>query len=109
MVFFTGVEGFFTPASSFGLMAGNRIPATPVTSRKPANIVAPTMVDIKVQVKEGEPIEGAMRRFKIAVSKSGHLMELKRRRRFESNNEKKIRKDKEAKRKRSQMRRQRQM
>ena len=28
----------------------------------------------------GEPIEGALRRFKIAVSRSGHLMELRRRR-----------------------------
>eukprot|EP00960_Hanusia_phi_P039217 753802-Hanusia_phi.AAC.2 len=92
MVLVSCVEGFFTPASSLSLMSGNRFPATAVSSRRPMTTLAPTMVDIKVQVREGEPIESAMRRFKVAVSKSGHLMELKRRRTFETNNEKKIRK-----------------
>jgi len=59
------------------------------------------MVDIAVAVNDGEPIEGALRRFKIAVSRSGHLMELRRRRTFESNNEKMIRKNKESMRNRS--------
>ena len=59
------------------------------------------MVDITVQVSEGEPIEAALRRFKISCSRSGHLMELKRRRTFETNNEKKIRKNKESMRNRS--------
>jgi small subunit ribosomal protein S21 len=54
------------------------------------------MVDIRVEVAKGEPIESALRRFKNAVSKSGHLMELRRRKRFESNKEKEIRREKEA-------------
>ncbi|KAJ1493404.1 hypothetical protein T484DRAFT_1929240 [Baffinella frigidus] len=60
-----------------------------------------SMVDIKVSVNDGEPIESAIRRFKMACSKSGHLMELKRRKTFETNNEKMIRKDKESMRNRS--------
>jgi ribosomal protein S21 len=45
-----------------------------------------------VTVNDGEPIESALRRFKQSVSKSGNLMELRRRKRFESNKEKEIRK-----------------
>ena len=45
-----------------------------------------------VTVNDGEPIESALRRFKQSVSKSGHLMELRNRKRFESNKEKEIRK-----------------
>ena len=45
-----------------------------------------------VVVGDGEPIESALRRFKKEVSKSGHLFELRRRRYFETNTERKIRK-----------------
>ena len=77
----------------------NRLPMA-TASRRPT-VEAPKMVDVSVQVNDGEPIEGALRRFKIAVSRSGHLMELRRRRTFETNNEKKIRKNKESMRNRS--------
>ncbi|EKX38450.1 hypothetical protein GUITHDRAFT_96960 [Guillardia theta CCMP2712] len=104
MALMTGVDGFFTPASSSLVTPAARFSAPALSTRRPVT-VAPTMVDIKVAVNEGEPIESAMRRFKIAVAKSGHLVELKRRRTFETNNEKKIRKDKESRRTRSLMRR----
>jgi len=77
----------------------NRLPLA-TASRRPT-VEAPKMVDITVHVSDGEPIEGALRRFKIAVSRSGHLQELRRRRTFETNNERKIRKNKESLRNRS--------
>merc|ERR1712216_288973 len=77
----------------------NRLPVL-TSARRPA-VEGPKMVDITVHVNDGEPIEAALRRFKIQVSRSGHLMELKRRRTFETNNEKKIRKNKESMRNRS--------
>lgn len=52
-------------------------------------------VNIKVDVGDGEPIESALRRFKRAVSNSGHLMELRHKRYFENSVEKKKRKIKE--------------
>ena len=52
-------------------------------------------VNIKVNVGDGEPIESALRRFKRAVSNSGHLMELRHKRYFENSQEKKKRKVKE--------------
>mmetsp|Transcript_9093 Transcript_9093/g.19083 ORF Transcript_9093/g.19083 Transcript_9093/m.19083 type:complete len:109 (-) Transcript_9093:170-496(-) len=52
-------------------------------------------VNIKVNVGDGEPIESALRRFKRAVSNSGHLMELRHKRYFENSQEKKKRKIKE--------------
>mmetsp|Transcript_22841 Transcript_22841/g.53955 ORF Transcript_22841/g.53955 Transcript_22841/m.53955 type:complete len:110 (-) Transcript_22841:105-434(-) len=52
-------------------------------------------VNIKVNVGDGEPIESALRRFKRAVSNSGHLMELRHKRYFENSVEKKKRKIKE--------------
>merc|ERR1719163_976041 len=77
----------------------SRLPLA-TSSRRPA-AEGPRMVDITVHVNDGEPIEGALRRFKIAVSRSGHLQELRRRRTFETNNERKIRKNKESLRNRS--------
>lgn len=53
-------------------------------------------VKIKVNVGDGEPIESALRRFKRAVSNSGHLMELRHKRYFENSQERAIRKVKEA-------------
>ena len=53
-------------------------------------------VKIKVNVGDGEPIESALRRFKRAVSNSGHLMELRHKRYFENSQERQIRKVKEA-------------
>jgi small subunit ribosomal protein S21 len=45
-----------------------------------------------VNVGEGESIEGALRRFKREVNKSGHLMELRHKRYFENSQERKKRK-----------------
>merc|ERR1711966_240262 len=90
--------GFMSPAlPATSLALGQKLPC--MAPRRPA-AASLSMVDIRVEVNEGEPIESALRRFKMAVSKSGHLMELKRRRTFETNNEKMIRKNKEAMRKR---------
>ena len=52
-------------------------------------------VNIKVNVGDGEPIESALRRFKRAVSNSGHMMELRHKRYFENKQEKTKRKIKE--------------
>merc|ERR1711935_541572 len=52
-------------------------------------------VNVKVNVGDGEPIESALRRFKRAVSNSGHLQELRHKRHFENSQEKKKRKVKE--------------
>merc|ERR1719181_1517326 len=49
-------------------------------------------VSVKVNVGEGESIEGALRRFKREVNKSGHLMELRHKRYFENSQERKKRK-----------------
>lgn len=53
---------------------------------------------VQVRVNQGEPIESALRRFKKEVSKSGHLFELRRRRYFETNTEKRLRKETQSKR-----------
>ena len=45
-----------------------------------------------MNVGEGESIEGALRRFKREVNKSGHLMELRHKRYFENSQERKKRK-----------------
>ncbi|VEU44066.1 unnamed protein product [Pseudo-nitzschia multistriata] len=52
-------------------------------------------VKVKINVGDGEPIESALRRFKRAVSNSGHMMELRHKRYFENSQEKKKRKIKE--------------
>lgn len=52
-------------------------------------------VNIKVVIGDGEPVESALRRFKREISKSGHLMDLRHKRYFESTQEKKKRKVKE--------------
>merc|ERR1712216_952625 len=93
----SGVSAFM--GGSLAPSCLNRLPLATSARRAPAE--GPKMVDITVQVSEGEPIEAALRRFKISCSRSGHLMELKRRRTFETNNEKKIRKNKESMRNRS--------
>merc|ERR1719327_109145 len=64
----------------------NTCPARPATSLD---------VNIKVNVGDGEPIESALRRFKRAVSNSGHLQELRHKRYFENKQERKKRKIKE--------------
>ncbi|CDF36909.1 unnamed protein product [Chondrus crispus] len=56
-------------------------------------------MDVTVIVGDNEPVESAIRRFKKDVSKSGHLFELRRRRYFETNTEKRIRKAAAARRK----------
>jgi len=72
----------FSPASSY----------TDTCSARPATDLS---VNIKVNVGDGEPVESALRRFKRAVSNSGHLMELRHKRYFENSQEKKKRKIKE--------------
>jgi small subunit ribosomal protein S21 len=52
-------------------------------------------VQIKVDIGDGEPIESALRRFKREINKSGHLMDLRHKRYFETTQAKKIRKVKE--------------
>lgn len=56
-------------------------------------------MEVKVVVGDREPIESALRRFKKDVIKSGHLFELRRRRYFETNTEKRLRKAAAARRK----------
>ena len=56
-------------------------------------------MEVTVVVGDNEPIESALRRFKKEVLKSGHLFELKRRRYFETNTEKRLRKSAQSKRK----------
>ena len=63
----------------------------PAASSTPTSLAA-----IKVEVGEGESIEQALRRFTREVNKSGHLMELRHRRYFETTQQKKKRKAKEA-------------
>lgn len=46
-------------------------------------------------VRDGEPVDSALRRFKREVNKSGHLMELRHRKHFENSQEKRKRKVKE--------------
>jgi small subunit ribosomal protein S21 len=52
-------------------------------------------VNIKVMVRDGEPVDSALRRFKREVNKSGHLMELRHRKHFENSQEKAKRKIRE--------------
>lgn len=56
-----------------------------------------TALDVKISVSvgDGEPIESALRRFKREVNESGHLMDLKHKRFFETTQEKVKRKIKE--------------
>merc|ERR1712216_235391 len=79
----SGVSAFM--GGSLAPSCLNRLPLATSARRAPAE--GPKMVDITVQVSEGEPIEAALRRFKISCSRSGHLMELKRRRTFETKRE----------------------
>jgi len=50
---------------------------------------------IELNIGDSEPIESGLRRFKRAVSNSGHLMELRHKRYFENKQEKTKRKVKE--------------
>uniref|UniRef100_A0A7R9UG78 30S ribosomal protein S21 n=1 Tax=Pinguiococcus pyrenoidosus TaxID=172671 RepID=A0A7R9UG78_9STRA len=59
-------------------------PVKPVAPKTALNVV-------KVNVGEEEPIEDALRRFKRAVLRSGHMQLLRRRRTFEKNPERKKR------------------
>ncbi|CAN8076662.1 unnamed protein product [Agarophyton chilense] len=84
------------PAPFFSSMAFG----TPLPARiAPLPHFSNTRMEVTVVVGDSEPIEGALRRFKKEVSKSGHLFELRRRRYFETNTEKRIRKAAAAKRK----------
>lgn len=88
-----GVTTPFFASQAFG---------APVATR--ANIPAAAnanglRMDVTVVVGDGEPIESAIRRFKKEVTKSGHLYELRRRRYFETNTEKRLRKAAAARRK----------
>ncbi len=60
---------------------------------------AAVRMDVTVVVGDNEPIESAIRRFKKDVTRSGHLFELRRRRYFETNTEKRLRKAAAARRK----------
>lgn len=60
---------------------------------------APVRMDVTIVVGDNEPVESALRRFKKDVTRSGHLFELRRRRYFETNTEKRIRKAAAARRK----------
>lgn len=55
--------------------------------------LASLRMDVTVNLEDGESIEGALRRFKREVLKSGHLMEIRRKQHYESSTEKRIRKD----------------
>ena len=69
---------------------------THISTGVPRTSATELAVKIKVNVGDGEPIESALRRFKRAVSNSGHLMELRHKRYFENSQERQIRKVKEA-------------
>ncbi|GJQ12246.1 hypothetical protein GpartN1_g4037.t1 [Galdieria partita] len=56
-------------------------------------------MEVRVDVGESEPIDSAIARFRREVSKSGHILELKRRQEFEPNSVKRQRKRKQAVRK----------
>ncbi|PXF48809.1 30S ribosomal protein S21 [Gracilariopsis chorda] len=76
---------------AFGAPLPARIPPPPAASN--------VRMEVTVIIGDSEPIEGALRRFKKEVTKSGHLFELRRRRYFETNTERRIRKAAAAKRK----------
>merc|ERR1712032_31919 len=82
----TVASGFVTPSIHAGFKS---VPTVPVTSETSLNLV-------EVVVGDGEPIESALRRFKRAVNKSGHLRELRNRRHFENKQQKAKRKLKDA-------------
>jgi len=50
-------------------------------------------MEVAVNLEDGENIEQALRRFKREVLRSGHLMEIRRRKNFETSTEKRIRKE----------------
>jgi small subunit ribosomal protein S21 len=58
----------------------------PITERP---VITSLNVNIKVVIGDGEPVESALRRFKREINKSGHLMDLRHKRYFESTQEKK--------------------
>uniref|UniRef100_A0A7S2ZBU8 30S ribosomal protein S21 n=1 Tax=Rhodosorus marinus TaxID=101924 RepID=A0A7S2ZBU8_9RHOD len=61
-----------------------------------ANAPAPRArvnMEVAVNLEDGENIEQALRRFKREVLRSGHLMEIRRRKNFETSTERRIRKE----------------
>lgn len=90
----------FFASSAFGSpIAAARMPTPAGAPAGAPNGAASVRMDVTVVVNDGEPIESALRRFKKEVTKSGHLYELRRRRYFETNTEKRLRKAASAKRK----------
>lgn len=103
-------SGVRNGASSICASRGNTNPffashafGTPLMTRvnapKLAEGAGNLRMDVTVVVGDSEPIESALRRFKKEVTKSGHLYELRRRRYFETNTEKRLRKAAAARRK----------
>ncbi len=88
-----GVAAPFFASQAFGAPVATRanLPTTPSANN--------LRMEVTVVVGDGEPIESALRRFKKEVTKSGHLYELRRRRYFETNTEKRLRKAAAARRK----------
>merc|ERR1719384_599286 len=82
--------------SLLGIAATWGFSPLPALNAVPSTSSTQVGVSIKVEVNAGEPIESAIRRFKREVNNSGHLMELRHRRYFETTQEKKKRKIKEA-------------
>jgi len=75
--------------ASRGHFVGQRVPMPVVSSSGPPHVGASGIhMTVTVKVNEGEPVESAIRRFKKEVLKSGHLMEVRKRRYFVSNSEK---------------------
>ncbi|CAN0098186.1 unnamed protein product [Heterosigma akashiwo] len=79
-----------------GSFAGN-------TLARPASTSQLNMA-VKVIVGDGEPVDSALQRWRRQVNRSGHLMVLRNRRYFENNQEKAIRKEAMARKRRSIMR-----
>mmetsp|Transcript_8044 Transcript_8044/g.12425 ORF Transcript_8044/g.12425 Transcript_8044/m.12425 type:complete len:118 (+) Transcript_8044:48-401(+) len=65
-------------------------------TQSPSALSANKGVNIEIEVGEGEDFDVTLRRFKRAMSSSGHLFELRHRRYFENSQEKKKRKKREA-------------
>jgi small subunit ribosomal protein S21 len=80
-----------TQAFSPAALGSSRAAAVRPSTTAPLN-------SVKITVGDGESVESAIQRFRRAVSKSGHLQELKHRRFFENSQEKKKRKETQARR-----------
>ncbi|CAM9716881.1 unnamed protein product [Ectocarpus sp. 12 AP-2014] len=90
------------PAGVAGRNAGHQA-LTPATSQpapsRSSGASAVGALNVKIVLGEEENVEAALMRFRRTVSRSGHLQELRWKRHFETNAERKKRKVKENKRK----------